>query len=203
MLNRYRLAFWLPLLLASLLTLAQPPRQSAAQSASDRLVLAFYYTWYSSDLWSSGQTSDVAAEPYNSTDSNAIARHVDQARGAGIDAFVASWYGPDGGANNQTQSNFLQLLDIAAARGFRAAVDFETYSPFFGDTGAVVNALQYAINMLGQHPAYLRFNGKPVIFFWANSRYSPDEWANIRAQADPNHNALWIAEGVTVQWQRV
>jgi hypothetical protein len=202
-LNRYRCVWLLPLLVVSLLTVTQPPSRSAAQSASDRLVLAFYYTWYSSDLWSSGKTSDAAAEPYNSTDPNAIARHVDQARGAGIDAFVASWYGPEGGVNNQTQYNFLQLLDIAAARGFRAAVDFETHGPFFADTGAVVNALRYAIDTLGVHPAYLRFNGKPVIFFWANNRFSPEEWASIRQQADPDYRSLWIAEGVTTRWLNV
>ncbi len=166
-------------------------------------MLAFYYTWYSSNLWDGGKTSAIAAQPYNSTDPAAIARHVDQARGAGIDGFVASWYGPDGGVNNQTQSNFLQLLDIANARGFKAAIDFETHSPFFGDSGAVVNALKYAIGTLGAHPAYLRYGGKPVIFFWANNRFTPDEWVSIRAQADPNHAAIWIAEGVTTQWLNV
>jgi hypothetical protein len=167
---------------------------------SQRVVLAYYYTWYSTDLWSGGKTSDTAAQPYNSTDPAAIARQVDQAHGAGIDGFVASWYGPDGGVNNQTQSNFLKLLDIANARGFKAAVDFETNSPFFGDSGAVINALKYAIGTLGTHPAYLHFGGKPVLFFWANNRFTPAEWAGIRAQADPNHTSVWIAEGVTTQW---
>jgi Glycosyl hydrolase family 99 len=186
-----------------LFSLMPAPPRASAQSGSNRLVLAFYYTWYSTDVWTGGKTSDIAAQPYNSTDPNAIARQVDQARGAGIDGFVASWYGPDGGVNNQTQSNFLQLLNIAGGRGFHAAVDFETYSPFFGDAGAVVNALKYAIGTLGANPAYLRYNGKPVIFFWANNRFSPDQWANIRAQADPNHNSIWIAEGVTTQWLSV
>lgn len=191
----------LAVLLLTLTSLLIPAQPAAAQS--NRMVLAFYYTWYSSDLWDGGKTPDIAAQPYNSTDPAAIARHVDQARGAGIDGFVASWYGPDGGVNNQTQSNFLQLLDIAAARGFKAAVDFESRSPFFGDAGAVVNALSYAINTLGAHPAYLRYGGKPVIFFWANNRFTPEEWANIRAQADPNRSAIWIAEGVTTQWLSV
>jgi hypothetical protein len=196
-----RYPFLIALLLISLAGVCTPPRPAQAQSGS--LVLAFYYTWYSTDTWSGGKTSDAAAQPYNSTDPAAIARHVDQARGAGIDAFVASWYGPDGGVNNQTQSNFLQLLDIASARGFHAAVDFETYSPFFGDTNAVASALSYAINTLGAHPAYLRYGGKPVIFFWANNRYTPEQWAAIRAQVDPNHNSIWIAEGVTTQWLSV
>ena len=201
MLNRYRPALVITVLLMLLAGATRPPRTAEGQAG--RIVLAFYYTWYSSDLWSGGKTSDAAAQPYNSADPAAIARQVDQARGAGIDGFVASWYGPDGGANNQTQSNFLKLLDIAAARGFKAAVDFETYGPFFSDTGSVVNALKYAVGTLGAHPAYLRYAGKPVIFFWANNRFSPDQWASIRQQADPNHNSIWIAEGVTAQWLNV
>jgi hypothetical protein len=196
-----RYPFLIALLLLALCGVCAPPRPAQAQSGS--LVLAFYYTWYGTDTWSGGKTSDAAAQLYNSTDPAAIARHVDEARGAGIDAFVASWYGPDGGVNNQTQSNFLQLLDIASARGFHAAVDFETYSPFFGDANAVANALSYAINTLGAHPAYLRYGGKPVIFFWANNRYTPDQWSAIRAQADPNHNSIWIAEGTSTQWLSV
>ena len=191
------------LLVLGLAAVSLHSQPGLAQSSADRLVLAFYYTWYSADLWSSGKTSDAASEPYNSTDANAIARHVDQARGAGVDGFVASWYGPEGGVNNQTQSNFLQLLDIAQSRGFRAAIDFETYSPFFRTTGDVVNALKYAIDNLGAHPAYLRFNGKPVLFFWANNRYSPSQWARIRSQADPDRRSIWIAEGVTTSWLNV
>jgi hypothetical protein len=194
-------ALMIALQIVALFGMCVPARPAQAQSSAP--VLAFYYTWYSSDTWSGGKTSDVAAQPYNSTDPAAIARHVDQARGAGIDGFIASWYGPDGGVNNQTQSNFLQLLDIASARGFHAAVDVETYSPFFGDTAAVANALSYAINTLGAHPAYLRYGGKPVLFFWANNRFSPDEWAAIRAQVDPNHTSLWIAEGTSTQWLSV
>jgi len=145
----------------------------------------------------------VAAQPYHWTDPEAIARPVDQARGAGIDAFVAAWYGPDGGANNQTQSNFLQLLDIAQACGFRAAVDFETRSPFFPGAAEVTAALQYAIGTLAAHPAYLRYGGQPVIFFWANNRFTPEEWQVIRVQVDPGHTTLWIAEGVATKWLSV
>ena len=67
-------------------------------------------------------------------DRGVMARHIDQAKAAGIDAFVVSWYGPQV-ENNQTETNFRAMLDEAAAAGFRLAVDFEVTSPFFGQRG--------------------------------------------------------------------
>jgi hypothetical protein len=45
----------------------------AGWEQSPRMVLAFYYTWYSSTQWDAGKACDVAAQPYNSTDPAAIA----------------------------------------------------------------------------------------------------------------------------------
>ncbi|MCB0165054.1 MAG: SH3 domain-containing protein, partial [Anaerolineae bacterium] len=131
-----------------------------------------------------------------------IERHVAQAQGAGIDALVQSWYGPQV-ENNQTETNFRTLLDIAAARGFKAAVDVEVTSPFLGGSGAVSQALATLLATHAQHPAYLRYQGKPVIFFWRQQQYSVDTWAGIRGQVDPNHDTIWIAEGTDLAYQAV
>ena len=130
-------------------------------------------------------------------------RHIAQAQGAGIDALVVSWYGPWGGANNQTESNFAQMLDVANNRGFKLALDVEVTSPFVGGSGSVVEMLRHALDVHANHPAYLRVDGKPVLFFWRQQRFSPGTWQSIRDQVDPGHNSIWIAEGVDMSYQSV
>lgn len=174
----------------------QRPATVAAQSP-DRLVLAFYYTWFDENSWGPAQVPDVPAAPYVSRDRGAMGRQIDEAKGAGIDAFVVSWLGPRT-ENNQTETNLRALLDEAAARGFRIAVDFEVSSQFLGGAGDVTAALRTLLDTHAHHPAYLNVGGKPVIFFWRNQRFNTGTWAAIRAQVDPNHDSLWIEEGVDV-----
>jgi uncharacterized protein YraI len=178
------------------------PGSRPALAQDPPLVLAFYYAWYDQNTWDSGQPADQPVQPYISSDLATIERHVSQAQAAGIDALVQSWYGSQE-KDNQTETNFRRLLDAAASRGFHTAVDFETTSPFLPDQESVADALRYLLTVHAQHPAYLRYQGKPVIFFWRQGRFSVDEWAAIRAEVDPHHDSLWIAEGVDIAYQAV
>jgi hypothetical protein len=163
----------------------------------ERLVLAFYYTWFDENSWGANRVPDQPSAPYVSRDRGTMARHIDQAKSAGIDAFVVSWYGPRV-EGNQTESNLRALLDEAAARGFRVAVDVEVTSPFLNSPGDVQQAVRTLLDTHAKHPAYLRVGGKPVIFFWRQQRYDLGTWAAIRAAVDPNHESVWIEEGVDV-----
>jgi len=172
------------------------------QSGADPLVFAFYYSWFDENTWSYDQLSDLPAEPYVSRDRGVMGRHIDQAKAAGIDAFLVAWYGPSGGSN-QTEPNLAALLEEAAARNFKIGILFETDSPFLGGTDAIRGALQHALAVHASHPAFLRVDGRPVIFFWRPTIYGVESWRAIRNQVDAGYSSLWIAEGVDTNYLAV
>lgn len=189
-----RLLPFCALVLFSLLTLAAPPLTHADSTAR---VFAFYYAWFDENSWSPNRVADIPADKYVSRDAGAVARQIDQAQGAGIDAFVVSWLGP----GNPTDDRFKMMLDLAGGKGFSATIDFEAEQ--YRTRDALVNALLYVRDQLMPHGAFARVNGKPILFFWREQLRSVDDWAAIRQQVDPHHAQVWIAEGVNIAYQQV
>jgi hypothetical protein len=173
-----------------LVSLAGSLAPTSTAAAGNRPVLAMYYAWYDSNTWGSNQLTDHPATPYVSSDRSAIDRQVTQAQGAGIDGFELNWWGP----NNPTDSNLVTLLSVANNHGFKATICFDLTSPFVHNPGDATNDLTYATRYFG-NPAWFHFNGRPVVVFYHVSQYDVGTWGAIRAQADPGHSALWIAEG--------
>jgi hypothetical protein len=163
-----------------------------AQAQGQRLVLAFYYAWYDENTWSPDKVPDMPVETYRSADRATIERHAREAKGAGIDALVQSWYGP---GTNQTESNFAMLLDEAQKQGLQATVAFEVTSPFMPSTESMIDGLEYLIATHATHPAFLRYGGKSVVLFWRQQHLTVEQWADIRNQLDPHRNTVWLAEG--------
>ena len=190
---------------------AAPAKSVAAQStflpfvskavAPSKPVLAFYYPWYDQNTWNDPVVIDYPLDRYNSSDPAVMTRQIRQAKGANIDAFVSAWYGPTV-QFNQTETNLRTLLTLAEQQNFSMAVQFETTGPFFATQDDVKNALSYLLSVHATNSAYLKWKGKPVIFFWAQSSVPRPSgqsalatWQAIRSQVDPNHNTIWLAEG--------
>jgi hypothetical protein len=165
--------------------------------AIPKMLWAVYYLWYTSAFWSQYQYFDQPAIPYTSDDPAAVARHIAEAQGAGIDGFLASWWGPD----NQIDTNFAQLLDLAAAANFQIGLYFET----LGDGGVtrdpaqILEWLRYALRTYGDHRAWMKIDGKPVVVFWATDGIPLMTWADIFAQLRAEGlDAITLGMGMSV-----
>jgi Glycosyl hydrolase family 99 len=149
--------------------------------------LAYYYAWWGPRDFE--RTLFQPGQAYDSDDPGMIERHVQQAQAAGIEGFVMSWYG----SGDRTDRNLGQLLDIAQRSGFAATVHVET--PHFASADDVVANLRAFYASRANQPAMLRYQGRPVIFFWRASTFDNETWNAIRAQVDPDREAIWIADG--------
>ncbi len=189
------------LTLVSLLGLSALPLRSAPVQAAyydaaggSKLALAFYYMWYSPANFSADKMSDLPVASYDSTQPQVMERQVREAKDAGIDAFVASWDGSD--LANQT---FSKLLDTAAKHNFQATIYFET--GFAVQRGDVAAQLRSLLARFSSHPAFLHWNGKPVIFFWSpQSLGGVDKWQAVRQEVDPGRLQVWSVDTTDVSY---
>jgi Glycosyl hydrolase family 99 len=150
-------------------------------------VLAYYYAWWDPDVFQ--RTLFQPPNPYNSDSGDVMQRHIQQAKSAGIDGFIVAWYGN----GDRTDSNLAHLLDLGQNAGFSATISFET--PQFWGVDDVVAQLRALYENRVNHPAMVRFQGRPVIFFWRAATFDNGTWSAIRAQVDPDHRAVWMADG--------
>ena len=163
---------------------------------STRLVLAFYYPWYDLDSWSSPVLEDHPLIPYSSGDIEAITRHIAWARQYGIHGFISSWWG----SGNYRDANFAKLLTAAQGTDFRATIYFETLGERFRTTQDVINQLEYVLNSYSDHPNFLRYRGKPVVFLYSVESVARDHgqtpfqaWQAILSQIRADgYDAVWI-----------
>lgn len=173
-----------------------PPRQAEIQRPR-RMLWAFYYPWYRAGDWSSAQLKDRPATRYSSDDPAAIARQIEQAKGAGIDGFISSWWGP----GDYTDKNLKRLLDLARERSFAVTIYFETLGDGGRPRGAelLTRWLTYLITTYRDHPAFMKVSGKPLIVLWASGAVPLATWqevlAKLRAQG---LDATYLAMGYDV-----
>lgn len=170
-----------------------------AQQTEERHVWAFYMGFWAGQQSWDWQADVLSDHPsignYDSRDPGVAGTQIDQARGAGIDGFVVSWYGVDDGQTTTPVLN--NMLDRAAERGFKIGAAFDAFDRNF-TLDSLVSSLNYLVHDRANHPAYMRYQGKPVIFFvfQNNLGLSASEWQNVRNTVDPDRHTLWMAEGV-------
>jgi len=167
---------------------------------TEKVVMADYFMFWEPSTFTSDLMWDVpAAGGYNSDDGGTIGRHVAQAQQACLNGFLAHWIGSN---EPRTTANFNQLLAASGGTNLRHAIVLIGNSFGHGED-QLIASLKFVLDNWGQHPNYLRLGGKPVIVFtdmprpWGSDAAAVEGWKRVRAAVDPDHNSIWMAEGLT------
>ena len=134
---------------------------------------------------------------YNSKLPEVAATHIYQAQTAGIDAFVVNWFGTEDQVT--TTPALYNLLDRAEEMNFQVGAVVDVFVNQFHRTQAELEAsLTVLVDEVVEHPAYLHYEGKPVILFafQDEAELTSWDWWELREVLDPNHETIWIAEGL-------
>jgi hypothetical protein len=180
-------------LLAAAALLPAVAAPAPARAVSDRPIMAFYYPWWEPSDWSYDRMSDLPAPRYSGGDDAALRRHVQQADDAGLDALICTWYGPD---EDRLNARCRRLIELAREGGRDLQVALIPDQSAWAGLKSV-DGLARALDVMKRdffgQPNYLRFQGKPVVF-WFNppSLGGLDAWRELRNRADPNREQFWF-----------
>ena len=209
---------WLARLLGACLALVS---LAGATEAPDRHhfvhvpqeVLAFYYPWYGRNgrHWGNDDvvhhqitnaTHYPAVGAYDSHDRALVDSQVDMAKAHGLTGYVSSWWG-QGTFEDQAVPI---LLDAAEKKDFHVSVYWET-APGKGaqQIDQAISDLVYILNRYGARKAFLKVDGKPVIFVYGRvvQQVPLDSWPVIvsgaRAKAG---DFILVADGCNEEHAR-
>jgi hypothetical protein len=171
---------------------------ASANGAVPHEVLAFYYPWYG--LSGSGDHGNhwgkiTAAEhraastkhypqrgAYSSKDPALVEQHISEAQSNGITGFIVSWWGQDGYEDH----NVPLMLEKASKSNFKISVFWEK-APGKGQAqiDQAVSDLCYLLLRFSTNKAFLKVDGKPVIFVYerVSSEIPEEAWGTIKTRA--------------------
>jgi|RhiMethySRZTD1v2_1073278.scaffolds.fasta_scaffold56023_2 hypothetical protein len=122
---------------------------------------AFYYPWFpEGEHWATHYTPSLGK--YDSSDSRVLATHVAQARYAGLNAFISSYWG----RGTPTARRLPLLLDAAGRQGFHVAAYYEPESLPNPPSDSLLRQDFDLLYELTAQPAWLRVAGEPVLFVY-------------------------------------
>ena len=205
--------------------LAAPCGQASdATPVKKPLLLAAYYVWYHSGGhpqspwagWVKPEARDnalavaarrpgeppiaSAARPlagfYDSADRAVADWHVRLAQAAGIDAFLVSWWDAVNGRDKAFEQG---ILAAAEKRGFKVAL-LDERAQFHKDLGQYEAMLARALKKYKDSPAYLRVEGKPVVYLYqvaSDPGLTPGDFTALKAHVEREVGAVyWIVDKI-------
>jgi PKD repeat protein len=137
---------------------------------------------------------------YNSADPAQVKKQVDDMISRGIAGVIIDWYGPNAAQENATS---LAMAKEATSRNgaFQFAImeDAGAISSCANQSGcdvtaALISDLNYISSTYISSPAYIRWNGNPVVFYFGVESY-PIDWTRVRANVASNLQFVFENDG--------
>jgi hypothetical protein len=160
-----------------------------APAPRERLVLAHYYPWWDRPSWADPRLIDQPLQLYSTDDPADVARVLRDIAAAGIDVAIVSWQGSAARGGFYARG-LRHVLDAAQQAGLRVAVMLETpiaNRAFVEGATPEPRVLADWMVELAQtyatHPAFLKVDGRPVLFAYAWGFAGLDIWAEARSLA--------------------
>ena len=188
---------------AVLLPMAQP----AAAATGPKLTVAAYFGWWGTPAGPTGAWShwyspngrllikDHPASLYDSEAAKVVSLQLSAAAASGVNAFAFSWWGQ----GSPEDHNLGLMLNTTASVGspVRVAAEFETAGLAAGGATGVAEQLGYLLSTYAAHPAYLHYEGRPVVFLYnpaaLTANYST--WAQIiHSSVVAPYNAFFVVD---------
>jgi hypothetical protein len=174
---------------ASASFLAQANGNLGAGNVSKAPVKSLLYPGFSGKLyvhlmpWFGG--SNHMNVGYESNNATQVANQVTDMISRGVDGAIVDWYGPksaraDGTtkllraeAEKRSNFQFAVMEDVGALKSCASTLGCDI-------TGQMINDLTYAYNTYETSAAYIKYGGRPVVFFFGVEAYSID-WTRVTA----------------------
>jgi PKD repeat protein len=139
---------------------------------------------------------------YVSNDPARVHSQVADMKSRGLAGAILDWYGPGTNMSNQTAA---LLRAESESQGFTFAltedvgsVSSSAKNNLCDVTQKTIDDLNYAYTNYELSPAYLRINGRPVVFFFGIDAYSVD-WNRVRAEVSGNPLFIFRNNGAFTQ----
>jgi hypothetical protein len=131
---------------------------------------AFYYAWYPEAWWRDPVFPYSRFHPsldyYSAADARVVHDHTDALRYAHLAAGIYSWWGPDG--YPPTDLRFWRYLAAARATPFRWAAYYEWEGYTDPSVEKIRADLEYIRDTYAAKPAYLKVDGRFVVYVYGD-----------------------------------
>ena len=165
-------------------------------------MLGFYFPWYERATWADPQLRDQPLHTYSTEDPADLLRELQDAKRAGLDGLIVSFQGKDvgGGWNHRRMQLILQAAQQA---GLRVSVQTETLAAHLPDRpgpphpDALTAWLTDIVDLYGSHPAYLRVDGRPVVFLYVWFAVDEEVWRQALGRVRASGRQLFVVADTT------